>query len=186
MNDQDYRLLAQQIAAQPWSVFQRMIHELTKKEHPNALPLAAPDGGADTLIPAEGDRPSEVVQAKHYPSRIHWTHCADSIKQALATHAPGRITLAFPIDFTKNHWRSFRQKLLDRFHQVVIVPFTLSDIITGLEEHPDVRKRYFGRELHEDNVDSILRAVEHRGKLDTGADLVKHAHSFAVFGDEHD
>jgi hypothetical protein len=185
MNDQEYRLLAQQIAAQTWSVFQRMIHDLTKKEHPNALPLAAPDGGADTLIPAQGDRPTEVVQAKHYPSRIHWTRCAGSITEGLANHAPGRIMLAFPIDFTKNHMRSF-QELVARFPHVEIVPWTLSDIIATLEKHPDVRKRYFGRELHEDNIESIRRVVKHGGRLETGADLVEHARSLAEFADEHD
>jgi hypothetical protein len=186
MNDQEYRLLAQQIAAQTWSVFQRMIHDLTKKEHPNALALAAPDGGADTLIPAEGGRPREVVQAKHYPSRVHWTKCAGSVEEALATHLPRRITLAFPIDFTKNHERSFRRHLVEAFPQVEIGPWTLSDIITALEKHSDVRLRYFGRELHEDTVDSILRAVEQGGKLDTAADLVEHARSLAEFADEHD
>jgi hypothetical protein len=54
-----------------------MVQDLKKKEHPKAIALAAPDGGADALIPAEGHQPKEVVQAKHYPSRINWTQRSD-------------------------------------------------------------------------------------------------------------
>jgi hypothetical protein len=186
MNEHEHRLLEQEIKAQTWPVFQRMVHELQKKEHPKAIPLAAPDGGADTLIPAEADEPKQVVQAKHYPSRINWTECRKSLDEALTTHAPGRITFAFALDFTKNHERSFREKLVEPFPQLKIEPWTLTDIISALNKHSDVRTRYFGRELHEGNVESILRAVKHGGKLDTGADLIEHARSLAEFADEHD
>jgi hypothetical protein len=186
MNDLEYRLLEQQIKAQPWPEFQRMVHDLKKKERPKAIQLAAPDGGADTLILAKGDQPKEVVQAKHYPSRINWSECRKSLEEALTTHAPGRITFAFPLDFTKNHERSFREKLVDPFPELEIEPWTLTDIIGALAEHSDVRTRYFGRELHEGNVESILRAMKHGGKLDTGADLIEHARSLAEFADQHD
>jgi hypothetical protein len=49
-----------------------------------------------------------------------------------------------------------------------------------------VRKRYFGRELHEESRDSILRAVQLGSELETGADVLEHTRVIARFADEHD
>lgn len=188
MNEHQHRLLEQAINAQTWTDFQRMVHELARAERPNAIPLEAPDGGADTLIPASGAEPKEVVQAKHFPKpkSIRWPNCIASLDEAIETHDPGRVTFAFPRDFTEKQERAFREKLVDRYPDVDVRPWLLTDIIAELDRHPEIKKRYFGREQHEEQVDSFLRAVKHGGKLDTGADLIEQAHSLAAFADEHD
>lgn len=181
------RRLERDIAALSWQEFQRLIHDLVKKEVPNALPLDPPDGGADTLIPRDGDRVKEVVQAKHYarPSRIKWSECRSSLEAALESHEPERITFAFSRNFTAKEERDFREKLVDPFPHVDVRVWTLDEIIDRLDRHPDLKKRYFGRE-HEETLDSILRAIEHGNKVETGADLIKRTHSLAVFAEEHD
>jgi hypothetical protein len=182
------RRLERDIAALSWEEFQRMVHELAKKDHPNALPLDAPDGGADTLIEAEAGSPKEIVQAKHYPrpGSIKWKDCRESVESAIKNHDPARITFAFSRDFTANDQRNFRTKLVDLFPQVDIpTPWTLSEIIERLERHPDIKKRYLGR-AHEEALEPVMRAIQHGAKLETGQDLIERARSLAVFAAEHD
>lgn len=160
---------------------------LAKKQAPDALPLAAPDGGADTLILAKGQRPKEVVQAKHYPGpgSIKWSDCQASAKAAIDNHQPQRITFGFPRDFTAKEEREFRANIVDVFPEVEIGAWTLSEIIDRLDQHPDLKKRYFGRG-REEMLDSVLRAIEHGAKLETGEDLINRARSLADFAEEHD
>jgi Restriction endonuclease len=183
----DRRRLELDIAALTWVEFQRLVHDLVKKERPRAIPLEAPDGGADTKVPTAGGEPTEVVQAKHYarPAGINWPQCISSLEAAIENHKPGRMTFAFPRDFTKNDERNFRTKLVDPYPQLEVLPWPLSEIIDRLDRNSDLKKRYFGRD-REDVLDSVLRAVEQGGRLQTGEDLIARTRALAEFADQHD
>lgn len=104
---------------------------------------------------------------------------------AKSSFAGGGIIFAFPRDFTKNDERNFRTKLVDPYPQLEVLPWPLSEIIDRLDRHSDLKKRYFGRD-REDVLDSVLRAVEQGGRLQTGEDLIARTRALAEFADQHD
>jgi hypothetical protein len=50
--------------------FEQFVFDLVLAEHPRANAMAAPDGGADVLVPAGGGRAARVWQAKRHVRRI--------------------------------------------------------------------------------------------------------------------
>jgi hypothetical protein len=181
------RRLERDIGALSWQAFQRLVHDLAKKEWPEALALAAPDGGADSLVPAKAEQPSHVIQAKHYPApgQIKWSECVKSLAAALVEHTPGRLTFVFSRDFNKHHLRAFRARLIDPNPGAEVRAWTLTDVCDLLDRYPDIKTRYFGRD-REDVLESIRRALELGGKLETGADLIEQAGRLGEFTEDHD
>lgn len=149
--------------------------------------MRAPDGGADTIVPADDGAYADVFQAKHFRSQINWKQCEDSLGRALERFEPHRVTFAFPRDFTERQERTFRERLVNpHVPRAAIEVWTLSDIEDRLDRWPDIRTRYLGRE-HESQLAPIIRAIDQGGKrLETGADLVDRAQSLAAFAEEHD
>lgn len=179
--------LRRDVEALDWRDFQRLVHDLVKKAHPQARSLESPDGGADTLVPPNADSAALVFQAKHTPrpSEIKWQHWTNSLDAALANHRPSHVTFVVSPDFNANEEHAFRTKLVDPHPAVVVDVWTLTDVSKLLEEHADVKTRYFGRE-HEDQITAALRAVQLGGPLQSGANLVQHAETLGRFANEHD
>src|SRR5919201_751709 len=89
-------LLRRQMKAMPWRRFEQLVFALANREDPKVRRLTHPDGGADTLRPAEGARRAEVWQAKHYPDDIDWRACEESLDRSIGRLGPVESDLLLP------------------------------------------------------------------------------------------
>jgi hypothetical protein len=186
-NAMDESLLRQQIVARGDEDFELLVFQLVKAQHPDAVRLVPPDGGADTLVPESSEMSPEVFQAKHYPGAMraaHWRECERSLDRAAEKHRPRRVTFVFARDFNQPQWETFQNRLVARKPEMQVRLMTLSDLVLELDKHPAVKRRFFG---DDDKLDSIKRQLAQGGQpLDTGKDLVARAHELGAFADQQD
>jgi len=182
-------LLRRQISVMPPERFEILIYELAKTDDPGVRRLTNPDGGADTILPHKDDRRAEVWQAKRYADGINWSECEKSFKAALRHWDPKVVTFAFARDFSEPLENAFQSRLVlpGRKAGVDVRAWTLSDIVGKLnrDEAHALKVRFFGKE-QESVLDSVARAVEAGGRLETGTDLVERAKALAKFTDQSD
>lgn len=128
--------------------FDEMTFRLVRIDHPDAVKMAVPDGGVDTLLPLSGRTGYERGwQAKHYPNKIDWRLCEESLDRAVETWKPERITFCFPQNLTKGKEKAFAAKLAARQEGVIVDFWNASEIVarlTGSDEGARVAYHFFG------------------------------------------
>jgi hypothetical protein len=135
--------------------FEQLVYAVVLKDHPRAQKLKAPDFGADVLDDPTSKRP-RVWQVKHYPKKINWSHCQESLDRAFHKWRPAEITFVFPPDLTGNDHQDFNDKLVGR-QNVPIERWTASHLNEALERYPAIRRSYFPHRT--DALHEVLRAA---------------------------
>lgn len=172
----------------PWDRFEQLVFELAKRDDQAVERLAAPDGGADVLLRDPDGKTLRVWQAKHYTSgQIKWKTCEGSLRRADSVWAAKRVTFAFPVEFTAARIKSFDQRLgaLGEELGISVDRWTLSEIISRLDEHAKLKVRFFGSS-QEAVIDSVDRTLQAAGRFEGGADLLKRAEAIAKFTENTD
>ena len=169
--------------------FEQLVFELAKREYPDVHRLQHPDGGADTLRPATQDRKAEVWQAKRYGDQVNWDECENSLRNAIRRWDPFRVIFAFPRDLSEQLERSFETRLVQHPHAkragVAVELWNLSEIVSRLDQHPELKPRFFGQE--QDAVMAALdRAIKSGGQLESAADLVERAQTLSAYAEQQD
>jgi hypothetical protein len=165
--------------------FEQLIASLVFAEHPDAERPAAPDGGADVLLPATSSRRARVWQVKHYPapSRIAWKKCEQSLDEAVASYAPEEVIFVFPRNLSKRQRDNFEDRLVKRNPDVTVKHWGLHRIQEELARYPDLSLRYFGED-RADVLPGLIRAVQQGGKeLENTRDLANRAFALDAYAD---
>lgn len=136
--------------------FEQLVAALVRKEHANAQKLKAPDFGADVLDDPASRRP-RVWQVKHYPDRISWTLCKESLDRAVAKWRPREVIFVFPRDLTGKDHQEFNDELVGK-HLVPVERWTASRLNEALEEPPAIRRSFFPHRT--DTLHEIRRAAQ--------------------------
>lgn len=169
--------------------FEQLVFELAHREDPEVRRLVHPDGGADTLRPATQERHAEVWQAKRYPDAINWKECENSLDSSIDRWQPSKVTFVFPRDLSQQLEKSFESRLVKRDKArkggVQIGQWNLSELVRRLNQHADLKVRFFGRE-QEDLLVRMERTMAAGGRLETGADLVERAKTLSEFAEQRD
>jgi hypothetical protein len=182
-------LLRREIAVMTPDRFEDLVLALAQRELKEVRRLQHPDGGADVLRPATGGRQAEVWQAKRYPDDINWGECENSLKSAITRWKPSKVTFVFPRDLSQQLEGSFETRLIHhedaQREGVEVTLWNLSEIVRRLDEHPDIKVRFFGRE-QDTLMASLDRAIKAGGQLESGADLVERAKTLSEYAQQQD
>lgn len=124
--------------------FERLVFDLVLAEHANANALAAPDGGADVLVPAGGGRRARIWQAKRHVPRIKFAECEKSLKTAMAIHDPEAVVFVFAKDLTASEARAFEARLRKpgADADVAVSYCGLSALRARVQDNPKLRVRH--------------------------------------------
>jgi hypothetical protein len=183
------RLLRQQIAVMPADRFEQLVFELAHREDSAVRRLAPPDGGADAIRPASGTRRAAAWQAKHYPAGINWVECEASLDAAIKRWDPEAVTFVFPRDLSQQLEATFEERLVRRAVArdagVTVTMWNRSEIVRRLDEHPDLKLRFFGAD-QDDLAARLGRLVEAGGSLDDGRDIMSRAIAIGEFAESQD
>lgn len=116
-----------------WRRFEDLVFALVLEESPGAEKLASPDGGADVLFEGRAGE-AKVWQVKHFPRRIHWEQCIESLDAAVDQHGATEVVFVFPRDMGKTVRKSFKEKLRERHAGVSVSYLSGSQVIAMLRE----------------------------------------------------
>ena len=124
--------------------FEALVFDLVLAEHPAANAVAAPDGGADVVVPAADGQRARVWQAKRHVPRIMFAACEKSLKTALATHTPKSIVFVFAKDLTANEMKGFEVRLRQVGAEagVDVSYWGLSVLRSRVQDNPKIRVRH--------------------------------------------
>lgn len=182
------RLLRGRIAAMPADQFEQLVFELVRRYEPTARRLSPPDDGADTLRPATDGVPAKVWQAKHYPVRINWSQCRQSLADAIERWSPSMV-FVFPRDLSERQEAGFTEHLEQ--HPDVAASATIvsywnqSELVARLNEHEDLKARFFGPD--QEGILAVLnRTAAAGGALGTPEDLVERARTLSEWAERQD
>ncbi len=182
-------MLRRQIAVMSPEQFEQLVFELAHRDDPEVRRLVHPDGGADTLRPVTAERASEVWQAKRYPDSINWKECENSLDSLIERFKPSKVTFVFPRDLSQQLEGSFEERLVTRDSAqkatVQVGLWNLSELVRRLNQHPDLKVRFFGRE-QEDVLVRMERTMAAGGLLESGADLVERARTLTEYAEQRD
>jgi hypothetical protein len=162
--------------------FEELVFLLAQLEVPGLVRTANPDGGLDALVPAtDNRRVSRGIQAKHHTRGLSATKCAESLRVAIATYNPERVTFAFPVNPTTGQIGAFEKKVV-ALDPAVEVDFwgasQLTARLIGSDDGRRIARHIFGDEdtarlerliRAGQNVDDGTQALE---TLAAGADLL--------------
>ncbi|HST70127.1 MAG TPA: hypothetical protein VLI94_10760 [Solirubrobacterales bacterium] len=167
--------------------FEEMCHELIRLEWPEVVKTAAPDGGADSLLPKKKKGWKRAWQAKRYTGTIYWAKCKKSLDRAIETYKVRRVTFCFAKNLTKGQQTKFDSDLKGR-HADAEVDFwdkaAITDRLNGSEEGRRIARHYFGDPAHDKEL--IIRAVRAGGNLEDASDVVERARPVGEFLSGHD
>ncbi len=167
--------------------FERLVYELAHRQEHEVQRLATPDGGADTVRPATDNSPAKVWQAKHYPDKIDWGKCEKSFESSVERWGPSDIVFVFPRDFSEQLQKSFHSRLVTpgKKKGIKVTSWTQADLIRLLNEHDDLRVRFFGK-TQEGPSAGLERMLQTGGRLETAPDLIDRAKTMAGFTEQSD
>lgn len=173
------------IEAMDWETFEALVHAVVFEKDPRAERMGRPDGGADTLLPARGRTRAIVYQAKHYPGRIDWRHCRQSLGDAVASYRPGQVIFVLPQDFSAQKRKTF-EEMSALAPGVEVTTLGMSQLLALLHAHPTVARRFLGS-VALDIDDRVRRSLALGGqRLEHGKDLQARATELARFLNEWD
>lgn len=169
------------------SDFEELCHELIRLECPEVAKTAAPDGGADSLLPLAQGGWEHAWQAKRFTGTIYWAQCKESLDRAVETYDVKRVTFCFAKNLTKAQQKKFDSDLKGR-HEDVLVDFwdkaALTHRLNNSPEGQRVARHYFGDHSHDNEL--ILRAVRAGGPLEKSKDAVERTRPIGEFLSGHD
>jgi hypothetical protein len=124
--------------------FEALVFDLVLAECPAANAVAAPDGGADVVVPAADGRRTRVWQAKRHVPRIMFAACEQSLSAALATHDPESVIFVFAKDLTANEMKVFEARLRQVGVEagVDVSYWGLSALRARVQDNPKLRVRH--------------------------------------------
>lgn len=179
---QDERALREALKLLDAERFEQLVHSVVRAQWDEAEKLAAPDGGADTLVPLDGG--SRVFQAKHFSDHIRWPQCSKSLTSALKRWSPSRVTFVFARDLSESQKKHFADKLVAAAPDGVVVDWWgVSELLIRLLESDQglrVARRFLN--FGEDTA----RAIRAQGELTRGARAIDRALAAAEFADTLD
>ncbi|HEV3070083.1 MAG TPA: restriction endonuclease [Solirubrobacteraceae bacterium] len=182
-------VLRRQIAVMSPDRFEQLTFELAHRENPAVRRIAAPDGGADTVLPRSDGSASEVWQAKRYADEINWAECEKSLETAITRWRPCTITFVFARDLSAPLEQSFQTRLVEhsmaREHAVRVTQWNLSELIRRFNQHEDIRVRFFGSE-QETVLEALDQTIKAGGLLTSSEDLVKRAETLSEWAEKRD
>lgn len=181
-------LLRERMRVMPPERFEQLVFELVRREYPDAVRLQHPDGGADTLRQADGERAAEVWQAKRYGSSINWGECQESLASSIKRWHPSKVVFCFARDLSQQLERSFKEKLAEHddalAKEVQVLFWSQSELVRRLDENPDIKERYFADQAQ--LMEIVDRAVKAGGRIESGADLVERAKTLSEHAERSD
>ncbi|MFZ1996643.1 MAG: hypothetical protein WAU75_21195, partial [Solirubrobacteraceae bacterium] len=124
--------------------FEALVFDVVFAEYPGANALAAPDGGADVLVPVADGQRAGVWQAKRHVSRINVAECEKSLKAAIATYEPESVVFVFAKDLTANEVKAFEKRLRELGAEagVDVSYWGLSALRARVQDNPRLRVRH--------------------------------------------
>jgi hypothetical protein len=181
-NTERDELLKRELKSMTSEAFEQLTYELAHREDPEVKRLATPDGGADTVKPATDGDKALVWQAKHYPNQINWRKCEKSLGDSIKRWDPSAVKFVFPRDVSERVEASYQDKLKTpaKAKGVEVTAWTLSDLVRLLNQHTDLRSRFFGA-TQNTKLDALDRAIQAGGKLEDAPDLLQRAKTIAEF-----
>lgn len=154
--------------------FELMNARLIRLDFPSALkPAATNDGGADMVLPKQGGHYERCWQSKHYPDRIDWRKCKDSLMAAEKNWKPSHYTFCFPRELTIREQKTFDKHFCQPNAQILVDQWNGEELqarLIGSSEGQRVARAFFNDvELDRENVN---RAIEAGARLETTEDAV--------------
>jgi hypothetical protein len=175
-------LLEQQILALSPDRFEMLTFELVHLDHPDAVRVATPDGGADTIIMGEQVR---VWQAKHHRQKINWSNCVESLERARDRWQPVSITFVFSLDLTEAQLRTFRERLIEAPGSPEVGLWTRSHLLGLLTRNPNLLRRFFGASQG-DLVETLDLGARAGGPADTTPQILSRLAALGEAADRQD
>ncbi len=153
--------------------FERLCARLVLLEFPLAVTTASTlDGGADVRLPGAGDSTERCWQAKHFPGKIHWKECKDSLAVAKKRWNPREYTFCFPRNLNEReqatfdkHFRSGEEIEVNQWNGEALLAR-----LNGSDEGERVGRTFF--KDPEQDADKIARALTAQGPLATTEDAL--------------
>lgn len=154
--------------------FELMNARLIRLAFPRAFkPAATHDGGADMVLPAHGGGYERCWQSKHYPGRIDWRKCKDSLVAAEKNWKPSHYTFCFPRELTIREQKTFDKHFYSPDAQILIDQWNGEEIqarLAGSSKGQRIARTFFADvELERESVN---RAIEVGGRLETTEDAL--------------
>jgi hypothetical protein len=167
-----------------------LVYLLSRTRDEKVAKLRAPDGGLDTVRPADEDPliAEWGIQAKLYREHIKWAGCRESLDRAVNVWQARYVTFAFPRDLTVNQHKLFHKHLGSRHPSVRLDWWGATELTALLLENPagrGIAKRFFHTE---DPSEIAERAIRAGKPLSSAADLLDHESltgSFLQSADPH-
>ena len=160
------------VKARGWDAFENLVFALVRADESTARQLRPPDGGRDTIVPANEDHGELVWQAKRYTTRIYWDKCEKSLNRALEKRSPEEFTFVFAVNLSENDedkLAELREKYKGRV--TLLDPWTLGTVREMLAVKTGVRKEHIERPWlgihHEFERESLKRLAGREGGWDT-------------------
>jgi hypothetical protein len=175
-------LLEQQILALSPDRFELLTFELVHLDHPDAVRVGAPDGGADTVVMGQQVR---VWQAKHHRRRIDWSSCVESLERARDRWQPVVVTFVFPLDLTEAQLRTFRERLAEAPGGSEVALWTKSHLLGLLTQNPNLLRRFFGASQG-DLVDTLELSARAGGPAETTPQILSRLAALGEAADRQD
>ena len=152
--------------------FELLCYLIVAIDFPDAVPLRAPDGGADTALPSGSARAYERCwQAKRFTGHIRWSQCSDSLDAAVARYGMSHYTFCFARDLTGNQETIFGQRLVGRHDGVTVDYWPASRLTSALlasAQGERIANHFYGDPSQ--NARALMQALRAGGALETGAD----------------
>ncbi len=188
-SDERDRILRGRIVTMHDDQFEQLVLELVRREEPAAKRMSPPEKGADVLRPAADGLQAKVWQAKHYPMKINWAKCRESLHSAIERWSPSEIVFVFPRDLSGNQDAGFDEHLKQQpaavAAGVTVTYWNQSELVARLNEHEDLKVRFFGPE-QEEILAVLQRTAAAGGALGTAEDLVERAKTLSDWADRQD
>jgi hypothetical protein len=140
------QLVDMTVTAMDPQAFEDLVFALVRDDEDTAYQTRPPDGGRDTVVPANADRGELVWQAKRYTGEIYWQACGKSVEKALKDHTPAEITLVFAVNLSEKDETKL-EELREQFAGRVTLPdpWTLGTLREMLARKSDIRREHLER-----------------------------------------
>jgi hypothetical protein len=155
--------------------FEDLVARLVRLEFERAFKTAATrDGGADMVLPREGDHGYERCwQSKHFPKAINWGECTASLAAARKHWDPEHYTFVFPRELTVGEQQTFDRHFRGPEDDITVDYWNGEELqfrLCGSQKGQRVAHTFFDDvELARERT---YQAIEAGGRLDTPEDVL--------------
>lgn len=168
--------------------FELLGYLLTQLEHPAAVRVAAPDKGADWVLPAAEGGYERAWQAKRFTRNLYVAKCIESLDAAITHYGVRRYTFLFARDLTAGQEKSFDSRLRQRHPGVEVDYIGKSKLIGLLLESPEgerIANHFYGDP--EADTKALVRALRAgAAPMEDAAEALARLGAVADYLDDHD